>query len=382
MKNKMVLFVVFALMIGLIAGCGSDKKENEETSTSTTASSNATEPADGSKAEDTKSGGTDANAATATDAAKSIKELKVSFVPSKDPNDIITATGPLKDLLKNQLATEGYIVDKVSIDVGTTYEAVGEAMTAGTTDIGFIPGGTYVLYGDGADVLLTATRAGLSNDSDNPKDWNDNKPTAPTTNQASYYRALFIAGPSKKGQELAAKVNGGEQLTWDDLNSANWAVMSTSSSAGYIYPTLWLQNNYKKSLTDLAHVVTSDSYASSFARLAAGQADVIVSYADARRDYESKWTTDMARSKSIWDETNVIGVTQGIYNDTISVSKKDPLMTDEFRKALQNAFISIAQTEEGKKVISIYSHEGYKPAQTTDYDGERQAQDLIKSLKK
>jgi phosphonate transport system substrate-binding protein len=381
-KNKLVLFVVFALIIGLVAGCGSDKKDDK-----TETAANNTTTTDNSST-DTKAAATDANASTdtasTTDASKQIGELKVSFVPSKDPNEIITATDPLKDLLKNQLATEGYTVDKVTIDVGTTYEAVGEAMTSGSTDIGFIPGGTYALYSDGADVILTATRAGLSNDSDNPKDWNDNKPTKPTTDQATYYRSLFIAGPTKKGQELAAKVNAGQQLTWDDLNSANWAVMSTSSSAGYIYPTLWLQENFKKSITDLAHVVTSDSYASSFARLAAGQADIIVVYADARRDYEEKWTTDLGRKASIWDETNVIGVTQGIFNDTISVSKvdKDPKMTPEFIKALQNAFIAIAGTDEGKKVIAIYSHEGYKLAQASDYDSERKAQDLIKSLKK
>ena len=33
-----------------------------------------------------------------------------------------------------------------------------------------IPGGTYVLYDDGCDVLLTATRDGLSIDSDSAKD--------------------------------------------------------------------------------------------------------------------------------------------------------------------------------------------------------------------
>ncbi|TVY01474.1 PhnD/SsuA/transferrin family substrate-binding protein [Cohnella terricola] len=355
-----MLLAVFALAGGLVAGCGS-KNNSSENSPSPSAS---------------------APSESAQPAAIDIKELKVSFVPSKDPETIITATDPLKDLLKAQLATEGYNVDKVSIDVGTTYEAVGEALTAGSTDIGFIPGGTYALYDDGADVILTATRAGLSNDSDNAKDWNDNKPTAATAEQANYYRSLFIAGPSKKGQELAAKVNGGEQLTWEDLNSANWAIMSTSSSAGYIYPTLWLQKNFNKSLTDLSHVVTSDSYGTSFARLAAGQADVIVAYADARRDFEPKWTADFGRGQSIWDETNVIGVTQGIYNDTISVSKNDKIMTDEFKTALQNAFIAIAQTEEGKKVISVYSHEGYKVAQSSDYDGERQAQELIKSMKK
>ncbi|WP_130616572.1 phosphate/phosphite/phosphonate ABC transporter substrate-binding protein [Cohnella abietis] len=353
-------FVVLALVGGLIAGCGSNNNNS-----SSSPSESAASP----------SGDTAAP-------AKNIKELKISFVPSKDPDQIITATDPLKDLLKTQLAAEGYNVDKVSIDVGTTYEAVGEALIAGTTDIGFIPGGTYALYDDGADVILTATRSALSNDSDNAKDWNDNKPTDPTKEQATYYRSLFIAGPSKKGQELASKVNKGEKLTWDELNSANWAVMSTSSSAGYIYPTLWLQNNYSKSITDLSHVVTSDSYGSSFARLAAGQADVIVAYADARRDYVDKWTADFGQKASIWDETNVIGVTQGIYNDTISVSKKSSQITDEFKKALQDAFIAIAQTEEGKKVIAIYSHEGYKVAQSSDYDGEREAQKLIKSMKK
>ena len=56
------------------------------------------------------------------------------------------------------------------------------------------------LYDDGCDVLLTATRDGLSIDSDNAKDWNDNAPTEPTTEQVTSYRALMIAGPSEKGK--------------------------------------------------------------------------------------------------------------------------------------------------------------------------------------
>ena len=88
---------------------------------------------------------------------------------------------------------------EVEITVGTSYEAVGEALSAGTADVGLIPGGTYVLYDDGCDVLLTATRDGLSIDSDSAKDWNDNAPTEPTTEQVTSYRALMIAGPSEKG---------------------------------------------------------------------------------------------------------------------------------------------------------------------------------------
>ncbi len=48
-------------------------------------------------------------------------------------------------------------------------------------------------------------------------------------------------------------------------------------------------------------------------------------------------------------------------------------MDDAFKKALQKAFINIASTEAGKKVIAIYSHEGYQEAQPSDYDNERAA---------
>ena len=59
-----------------------------------------------------------------------------------------------------------------------------------------------------------------------------------TDNLTTYYRSIILAGPSTKGQELAAKVNAGQKLTWDDLNGATWAVMGASSASGYIYPSL------------------------------------------------------------------------------------------------------------------------------------------------
>ena len=311
---------------------------------------------------------------------KVIDKLSVAFVPSRDPEEIVTATEPLKGMLKDELAKEGYNVGEVDITVGTSFEAVGEALSAGTADVGFIPGGTYVLYDDGAEVILTATRNALNKDSDNAKDWNDKLPTETTEEQAVSYRSLMIAGPSAKGRELAEKVNAGEELTWDDINSANWSIMGTTSPAGYIYPSLWLQEKYGKGLTDLASVVQSDSYGSAMARLASGQVDALLCFADARVDNASKWTEEFGRTASIWEETDVIGVTAPIYNDTVSVSKYSDIMDEEFVKALQNAFINIGNTEEGQEVISIYSHKGYKVAQSSDYDNERNAQKLIQEL--
>lgn len=311
----------------------------------------------------------------------SIEDLKIQFVPSREPEEIVTQTEPLKEILKEKLAEKGYNVKNVDITVGTNYEATGEALNAGTVDIGLIPGGTYVIYDDGADVLLTATRKGLSVEDEDPKVWNENKPITQSDNQVTFYRALIIAGPSPKGQELAAKVNNGEELTWEDLSGAKWSVMGSSSPAGYIYPYLWLQKNYEKSLTDIPQLVQADSYPSSMARLASGQVDIMVGFADVRVDNADKWQSEFGRTESIWDETNVIGVTDKIYNDTISVSKNSPIMTDDFKKALSDAFIEIGETEEGKEIISIYSHEGYQVANSSDYDSERKAQELLKELK-
>ena len=376
MKKILALLLALVMLFGVLAGCTA--KSTDAADSSDQAAQDAQTPAESTDTADTAN--TNDAAETTDTAAKTIETLKVAFVPSREPQEIITATEPLKQLLKDELAKEGYDVKDVEITVGTTYEAVGEGLEAGTIDVGLIPGGTYVLYDDGAEVILTATRDGLSKDSDNAKDWNDGQPTEASDKQAVSYRALFIAGPSEKGQELAAKVNAGEELTWDDLNSANWSVMGTSSPAGYIYPALWLQENYGKGITDLAYAVPSDSYGSAMARLASGQVDVLVSYADVRRDYADQWQSEYGRTASIWDETNVIGVTPAIYNDTVSVSKTSEIMTDEFKTALQNAFINIGNTEEGKQVIAIYSHNGYQKAQASDYDNERAAQKLIQEL--
>lgn len=378
MKKALSLLLAGVLCVGLLAGCGGQNSESQSSSTSSTNSTTSNASSTDSSANSTDS--STSTTASSETSNKKIDTLRIAFVPSREPEEIITATEPLKQMLTDELATLGYDVGEVDITVGTSYEAVGEALAAGTADVGLIPGGTYVLYDDGCDVLLTATRDGLSIDSDNAKDWNDNAPTEPTTEQVTSYRALMIAGPSEKGKELAAKVNAGEALTWEDVSSANWSVANSSSPAGYIYPSLWLQENFDKNITDLPHAVQSDSYGSAFARLASGQVDILCTYADARRDYEDEWTTEYGMTNSIWDDTAVVGVTPAIYNDTISVSKTSPIMDDDFKQALGQAFINIGNTEEGKEVIAIYSHNGYQWAKSEDYDSERAAQEMIQSL--
>ena len=320
--------------------------------------------------------------------AVEMDKLTFQFVPSKDADVIITGTKNLPELVKAEMATLGYEIGEVEISVGTSYEATGEAMCAGAIDIGWLPGGTYAIYSQAkeVDVILTATRAGLSNDSTDPKTWNgDANKTLPTEDQVTFYRSLIYAAPTEYGKELAAKVNAGETLTWEELDKATWAVGNTSSSAGYIYPTMWLMENYEgKKISDLSNVVQL-GYADAFAQAAAEQVDIIVCYADGRRDYEIAWNTavdsadatgkaGMGRTDTIWNELNVIGVTEGIYNDTVAITTaNDDVYNPEFINALQTALINIINTEEGQAIFSVYSHTGYAIATDADYNGARTA---------
>lgn len=136
--------------------------------------------------------------------------------------------------------------------------------------------------------------------------------------------------------------------------------MGSSSSAGYIYPYLWLQKNYEKGLTDLPSIVQADSYPSSMARLASGQVDVMVGFADVRMDNAEKWQSEFNKTASIWDETNVIGVTDKIYNDTISVSKNSEIMTDDFKKALSDSFIELQTLTKVKRSFQFTTTKAIK----------------------
>ena len=313
---------------------------------------------------------------------KDITALKITFVPSRDPAQILEFVEPLENMLLTKLQDMGYDqLESVTVEVSATYEAAGEALDAGTTDIAFLPGGTYALYSEDGniDVILAATRNGLNKDSANPVDWNDGQPTLPLDNQVTYYRSIVVAGPSAKGRELANKVNAGQELTWADLDSAKWGVQGATSSAGTVYPSVWLYQNFEKLVADLSNAAPTGGYGNSLAGLAAGTYDVVSLYADARRDYADEWILDgeggYGRDLSIWEETDVIIVTPGIFNDTFAVSNKT--VNSQLKEDLQTAFMELVATPEGLAVFAVYSHTGYAIVSDEDYEAARIAQSIV-----
>ena len=144
MKKFLASILTLALCLGLATGCAGKQTPAEN---------------------DTESAG--------ETGVKEIPSLKIAFSPYADADQITTATEPLEQLLQAKLLEKGYDVKDIDMTVGTSYTAVGEALSAGSADIGFISGGNYVLFSDDCDVLLTALRYAINKDSENPADWND-----------------------------------------------------------------------------------------------------------------------------------------------------------------------------------------------------------------
>ncbi len=302
---------------------------------------------------------------------KTIDTLNVMFVPSKNPDDIQKASEPMANLIKESLTNQGFSVNTVNVTTGDSYEVVGEALASGSVDVGFIPAGTYVKYeNEGVKPLMAATRNGLSINSKDAKVWNENKPTQETEEQVDFYNSLIIAGPSEKGKALGEKVNNGEKPTWEELNEATWCTSGPTSSSGYLYPSLWLKENYDKTITDLENTTRTKGYSDAMNSLQTQVCDISVGFADMRIDEAKNWEGD------IWADTNVIGVSGPIINDTISVSTTSKNMSDELQKALITTFSEMPNSETGKEIMKIYNHTGYVEVKPEDFDAERKVQEL------
>ena len=79
----------------------------------------------------------------------------------------------------------------------------------------------------------------------------------------------------------------------------------------------------------------------------------MVSYGHIRTKYAPDWKEKFGGTDDMVKKTGIIGVTEGIYN---------------------------AGTDEGKDIIKVFSQVGYEWGDDANYDGERAAQEMLKSM--
>ena len=248
--------------------------------------------------------------------------IVMSFVPSGDTQEIIASGDAIAEMLQEKT---DLVIDA---NVGTDFAAVREAMGAGQAHIGWLNTFNYVLANEkfGVDAALVTDRFGTS----------------------------------YKGQFNVRADSGITSL--DDLKGKTVCWVDPNSTSGYIIPRIMLQANGIDPDTDFANQIEAGSHNNVITQVYNGDCDVGTTYSDARSSVEG----DLPDVK---EKVVVLAETSDIPNDSVSFIKDFPV---EKRKAIVDALLAFAGTEEGKEVLNnLYSISGLEASSDGFYDAFR-----------
>ena len=260
------------------------------------------------------------------------EKLTVQFVPSQAAETLEAKAKPLEKLLSKELGIP------VEVSVSTDYNTIIEAMDSKQVDVGFLPPNAYVLAHEqsGAKVLLQAQRYGIE------------QPGGKKTDElVDSYKSMIVVKKGSKIKELK------------DLKGKKIATQDVTSSAGYVWPAAEMKKagvDIEKSDITTVQVKGHDQAILSVLN---GDVDAAFVFEDARNNVVKDVPT-------IFDEVEPIYTTAPIPNDTVTVRAD---MSDDWNTKIQDAFINIGKSEEGKAIISaIYTHEGYVKSKDSNFD--------------
>lgn len=318
MKKFKCLFVLMLAVIVFAAACGNSSSLDNQKNASNDS--------------DSKSGG------------YKPKELTVQFVPSQNAGTLEAKAKPLEKLLSKELGIP------VKVSVSTNYNTIVEAMKSKKVDVGFLPPTAYTLAHDqkAADLLLQAQRFGVKEDGSASKELVDS------------YKSEILVKKDSKIKSLK------------DLKGKKIALQDVTSTARYTFPLAMLKNEAGINATKDMKIVNVKGHDQAVISLLNGDVDAAAVFNDARNTVKKD-------QPNVFKDTRILKLTQAIPNDTISVR---PDMDKDFQEKLKKAFIDIAKSKEGHKIISeVYSHEGYTETKDSNFDIVREYEKLVKDMK-
>jgi phosphonate transport system substrate-binding protein len=277
--------------------------------------------------------------------ARDPEELEIGFVPSIEAGALAEDIQPLADYLSDALDMP------VQGKVTSSYPALVTALQTGQTHIGALPplGMVQAVDVAGAEVILQSVRFG-----------------SPT-----YHTQFFTNAPDRyciQEPVVNERREAGEMLPYLNCNGTDRpfdgtrvgpigldalqkmergttvAFTRAGSSSGYIFPATVFANQGIDPRTDL-YAIFTDEHDRAVITVCTGEAEVGVSYDDARPDT----TTDCDVSESVV----VFAYGPEIPNDGIAVSGD---LSDGLRDRIKQALLDYAATEGGAAVLdTIYN---------------------------
>jgi phosphonate transport system substrate-binding protein len=256
----------------------------------------------------------------------------MAFVPSADSAKVLASGKPLGDMLAKELGLP------VEVSVPTSYAAVIEAMGASQVDVAWFAPFAYVLAHQkfSSEVILTSVRSG-----------------------SKTYRSQIIVpadSPLKDVKELKGK---------------KFAFVDSASASGYLYPAALLKENGVDPKKDLGETVNAGGHDKVVIAVYNNQVDAGATFGNSAESGPPTDARTLVQSTlpDVMDKVKVLGVTDPIPNDTVSVRKGLP---PELVGKVRAALLKIADTAEGKAALKdLYRIDGLAEAADKDYDGLR-----------
>jgi phosphonate transport system substrate-binding protein len=321
--------------------------------------------------------------------------INIQFVPSRDGGQLATLASKLEPVL------EKYAPEyKFKISTGTSYAATTEAMLSDQVDVGFLTASGYAeatLKNPGKiEVALTSVRKGYQvqvdykNTADQIKAMNGEIEGykylgQQSTEDVDYYTSMLVVS-----NQYYVDNNGDGKIDVKDLAGLTIGRQGPTSGAGYLRPLKYLNDNGMEMVDTLDPSKTNqikglqmNGYDAALTAMTQNQIAGFwmftdVRYANAYNKSGSEWY----QNEEIFTNSKVVAITDGIYNDTISVrsnlsDEKKAAVKTAFQKAVNDGIELDKNSNEYKEsgnylLYQVYSHTGYTLAKDADFNGERE----------
>lgn len=256
------------------------------------------------------------------------RPISMVFVPAVNAEQLAVSADQLASLLEKET---GY---KVKGSVGTSYAAVVEAMGAGHVDVGWLNPFSYVLAHDkyGVEPLLITTRRGMRS-----------------------YDGVIITRTDSGINSLK------------DLKGKTFAYVDPLSTSGAIYPQLAMMAAGIDPKKDLGQTIFAGGHDKVVIAVYQKQADAGAIYGGGGSDARARVEGTIP---DVMQKTKVIGHTDPIPNDNVSVRKDLPA---DVKEKLKAALLKISKTDQGRRLLENYDIDGLEPVTDSDYNSIRKA---------
>ncbi|RKL67840.1 phosphonate ABC transporter substrate-binding protein [Salipaludibacillus neizhouensis] len=305
-----------------VVACGENTENNADGNVNNAPENNAgnTEEPENNAAEN-ESNTAEENTASG---GEEIDKLVMGFIPSQDASEIATTAEPLEEFLSEELGIE------VQAEVMVDYSGLIEAMRTQQVDIGFLNPFGYVQAEEraGVEVILKSIRYGEDS-----------------------YVAQYTVPADSEIESIEDLIASEDKLVW--------AYPDVLSTSGYLFPAKQMMDMGVENLDDQFEALSVGGHDNAIMQLVDGQADFATTFDDARDTLAEEFP-------DIYDDLRVIGYTDPIPNDTITVRSELP---EDVKQGITDAFMSLNDNEEMLKVMNeIYTWDGIAEAEAADYD--------------